>query len=310
MSDPSSEPEAAAQAKAPEIDFIYYMFDWDDNILHMPTKIHLERRTEDRWEPYPVSTSQFALIRRDLQGCRPINDDWDQAFEDFYDVGRRGEAAFLEDTRSALRPIIEGKEAGGPSFNRFRKALVEGRLFAIITARAHSSRVIREAVEYFVRQVLSPTEQAEMVANLRRFNEAFGEHDAATDEEVVHKYLRLNRYHGVTSPEFQEAIGQAETSGPQHPSQAKQRAIRDFVQHVMNLLGERQAEKPVSVGFSDDDAHNVQSVRRFIEDELAREFPDVRFVVYDTSNPGLRRGRKLVIRGQLELELDHVPDDA
>ena len=29
----------------------YYMFDWDDNILHMPTRIYLERRTAEGWEP-------------------------------------------------------------------------------------------------------------------------------------------------------------------------------------------------------------------------------------------------------------------
>ena len=25
-------------------DFKYYIFDWDDNILHMPTRIHLEKK--------------------------------------------------------------------------------------------------------------------------------------------------------------------------------------------------------------------------------------------------------------------------
>ena len=28
-------------------DFKYYIFDWDDNILHMPTKIRMEHRQED-----------------------------------------------------------------------------------------------------------------------------------------------------------------------------------------------------------------------------------------------------------------------
>ena len=28
-------------------DFKYYIFDWDDNILHMPTKIKLEHRGDD-----------------------------------------------------------------------------------------------------------------------------------------------------------------------------------------------------------------------------------------------------------------------
>ena len=47
-------------------DFKYYIFDWDDNILHMPTKIHLEERGEDgAWRPVEVSTSVFAIVRTD-----------------------------------------------------------------------------------------------------------------------------------------------------------------------------------------------------------------------------------------------------
>ena len=32
-------------------DFKYYIFDWDDNILHMPTKIRMERlQTDGSWQ--------------------------------------------------------------------------------------------------------------------------------------------------------------------------------------------------------------------------------------------------------------------
>ncbi len=47
-------------------DLKYYIFDWDDNILHMPTNIHLERRNEDdNWVPHSVSTAVFSVIRND-----------------------------------------------------------------------------------------------------------------------------------------------------------------------------------------------------------------------------------------------------
>lgn len=293
------------------VTFRYYMFDWDDNILHMPTQIYLERRSEDgAWEPCPVSTAHFAAIRRDTENYRPRHGDWDDAFVEFYDVGRRGERAFLDDCEKALAPVIRGENNGGPSFNRFRKALVEGRLFAIITARAHAPSSIRKGVEYFIDQILSEEEKMEMVANLRRYNQFFNEADPISDEEVLDKYLGLNKYRGVTSPEFQAEIGEAIDSGAQSPTQAKQYAIREFVQHVVELVGPVQKEQPISVGFSDDDAHNVQAVVEFIEHDLSREFPDIKFVVYDTSDPRLPRGRKIVIRGQLELDLDHLPDDA
>ena len=38
-------------------DFKYYIFDWDDNILHMPTKIRMEHLEDDgTWKPVEVST--------------------------------------------------------------------------------------------------------------------------------------------------------------------------------------------------------------------------------------------------------------
>ena len=46
-------------------DLKYYIFDWDDNILHMPTKIRMEHLDPEtgEWRPVEVSTSTFALVR-------------------------------------------------------------------------------------------------------------------------------------------------------------------------------------------------------------------------------------------------------
>lgn len=303
--------DSPAEDEASLTDFRYYMFDWDDNILHMPTKIYLERRQEDgRWESHPVSTGQFALIRRDMENYRPTNGNWDDAFVEFYDVGSRGEGAFLEDCKSALRPIVSGSSLGGPSFNRFRKALVEGRLFAIITARAHSPYAIRKGVEYFIENILNQEEKAGMIDNLRRYNAFFDEENSICDKEVLRKYLSLNKYLGVTSSSFLERMGLGLGGSPQNPATAKQFAIREFVQHVVDLVGRLERTAPISIGFSDDDVHNVQAVVAFIEQELSVQFPDVRFVVYDTSDPALPRGQKVVIRGQLEFDINHLPDDA
>ncbi len=273
----------------------YYMFDWDDNILHMPTRIHLEKKTARGWKPYDVSTAQFARIRRTMKNCRPLNDDWDQAFSDFYDVGRRGIDAFLDDTRKALRPIVSGKAKGAPSFQKFRNALVEGRLFAIITARSHSAVAIRKGVEYFIRRVLTPEEKAEMLQNLRGYIAYFdGDPGGLSDKQVLTQYLDLCRYRGVTSPEFQQLMGR-KLGGSESPEEAKQFAIREFVQHALGLVRDKNRPAKISIGFSDDDQKNVESVIEFLHGELGREYPGVKFVVYDTSNARKRAGRKIVI---------------
>ena len=41
-----------------------YSFDWDDNILFMPTKIKLEKKDGLNWVPINVSTEEFCRIKK------------------------------------------------------------------------------------------------------------------------------------------------------------------------------------------------------------------------------------------------------
>jgi hypothetical protein len=271
------------------------MFDWDDNILHMPTRIHLEKKSARGWKAYDVSTAEFARIRRDTVNYRPRGGDWDKAFIDFYDIGRRGARAFIGDTKIALAPVIRGRKKGAPSFEKFRKALVEGRLFAIITARSHSAASIRKGVEYFIEKVLTADEKKRMMANLRGFIDYFGGDRTQTDRQVLAGYLGLNRYHGVSSPEFKKRMGHG-ASGSESPERAKQLAIHDFVEHALSLVRGRRLGGSISIGFSDDDPHNVRSVEAFLRTKLSRRYRGIKFVVYDTSGRKQSRTRKVVIR--------------
>lgn len=285
--------------------FKYYIFDWDDNILHMPTRIHMEVRTEaGDWSPVSVTTSVFSIVRGDTENYRPPGGDWENAFQEFRDLEHLPESQFLADTRAALLPIIDGREEGAPSFHKFKKALIEGRLFAIVTARGHHSSTLRTGVEYFIEHMLTDEERALMLDHLRQYFDYFEiEIDDPSDETVMDDYLSLGRYHAVTSPEFLAFLGEGSGAAAGQEA-AKQVAIQDFVDHVIRILREHGADKPVSIGFSDDDPHNVAAIENYIEGQLAEQFPGVKFVVYDTSDSDLPRGRKVVVRGQLELGLD------
>ena len=285
-------------------DLKYYIFDWDDNILHMPTRIHLERLTADgRWVPHSVSTAAFSVIRKDREHYRPPDNSWEAAFREFRDIEIEDENVFLRDTRNAIDAVVEGRQAAGPSFERFRRTLVEGRIFAIVTARGHSPAVIRQAVEYFIQSVLTPTERRDMLRNLRGYIACFAPGSTgSSDGEVLDYYLNHNKYHGVMSPEFRLLSGASVTASPDTEG-GKQFAIRDFVEHIIGIARLRGLDKPMSVGFSDDDEGNVQAVEAYIRDALAHEFPDVKFVVYCTSDPARTAERKVVVRGQLNLDL-------
>ena len=285
-------------------DFKYYIFDWDDNILHMPTRIHLEKRMQDgTWVPHSVSTAVFALVRHDAENYRAPGGEWENAFVEFQDDAAESESRFLRDTREALDKVLSGETNPGPSFNTLRETLVEGRLFAIVTARGHESESLKKAVRLFVDVVLSPEEKAEMMANLRGYRACFDQRATfGTDEEELSYYLSLNRYHAVTSPGFKRWVKRTEGARASTEN-AKQFAIRDFVEHVIRILsrnGGDSLKRPISVGFSDDDLGNVAAVERYIQDELAKRFPGIKFVVYDTSDPKLTDGRKVVVSGQLD----------
>lgn len=285
-------------------DFKYYIFDWDDNILHMPTRIHLEKRQPDgAWAPHLVSTSVFSVIRGDTTQYRPPGGKWSNAFVEFQDYADENESAFLRDTRLAIERVIAGQEAPAPSFETFRRTLTEGRLFAIVTARGHASATLRKGVQLFIDLVLTAAEREEMLANLRGYRVCFDRPaQLGTDAEELDYYLGLNRYHAVTSPGFTRKMAD-ETQKPATSEELKQFAIRDFVEYLIHIVAKHGGglSRPISVGFSDDDPANVAAVETYIRRELAQHFPGIKFCVYDTSDPALEKGRKVVVAGQLDL---------
>jgi hypothetical protein len=115
-------------------------------------------------------------------------------------------------------------------------------------------------------------------------------------------YLCQNKYHGIMSPHFIEIMGLEPGSAP-NTEAGKQFAIHDFLKHVIGIARLRELNKPISIGFSDDDVQNVEAVESYIRNELIAEFPNVKFVVYYTDDPNTIDGRKVVINGQMTLKL-------
>ena len=295
-----------------ERDFKYYIFDWDDNVLHMPTKIRMERLGDDgAWRPVEMSTSTFALVRADVAHYRPPSEGgWKAAFADFED--RPGSNTFIEDTVAAMEKIEHG-ERPGPSYNALKKTLREGRLFAIVTARGHSAATIEKAVRVFIRYALTEDEREEMMGNLRgyrRWIDGVKDGEFGTDAEELDYYLGMCRYSAVTNDMFKERMANdpiyreklATATTAAKPELAKEFAIRDFVEHVFHMLRRAgRLDRSVSIGFSDDDVGNVKAVSEFIRSELSRRFEGIKFVVYDTSDRSLSKGRKVCVSGQLNL---------
>jgi hypothetical protein len=242
-------------------DMKYYAFDWDDNIVHMPTKIML--KTEDGDE-VGMSTDDFAEYRSKIgKEDFEYNGNTIVGFseEPYRNFRTAGDKDFLVD---AMRAKL------GPAFNDFREAINNGSIFSIITARGHNPNTLKQAVYNYIIDGFNGIDKDQLVKNLKKYR-SFFEEDDMTDDELIKSYLNLNKYHPVS---FDDAEGAA------NPEEAKVRAMDEFVSYIKKMakkLNKRAfikndvsnnfvPEQP-SIGFSDDDIRNVEVMSKHFKNK-------------------------------------------
>ena len=239
-------------------DMKYYAFDWDDNIVHMPTEIVLKNK---EGEEVGMSTSDFAEYRGKI-GKGEFNYKGDiivgLADDPFRNFRTTGDKQFLIDAMKAKT---------GPAFDDFREAINNGSIFAIITARGHDPNTIKQGVYNYIINDFNGISKDELVKNLKKYRSFVGEEEMS-DNELIKTYLELNKYHPVSFGDEGAAT---------NPEQAKVDAMEDFVKYIkaMAALLNKRAflKKDVSnkfvpsIGFSDDDLKNVEVMKkRFAKD--------------------------------------------
>lgn len=254
-----------------------YVFDWDDNILRMPTKVNMEKNEKGKWAPVKVSTEEFAHLRTDPNYRLTPN-----SFADFTD-----NESFLVDAEKAIH---NGSFA--PSYKKFIEALTYANPFAINTARGHSPETLKKGVKLFVKMVLGDNEKRMMLTNIQK-ELPKGLTTGLNTTQLLDLYLdERGEFYPVSSEEFGEKFGLDVAGGASNPEHAKKVAIEDFVKKLIdgvkkNILTGKY--KKISLGFSDDDKRNVKAAQEFLENELSEMYPEVHFVIYDTSEGGKRK---------------------
>ena len=255
-----------------------YIFDWDDNILYMPTTIKMDKKEGGKWVPVDVPTDEYAHVRTSPE-YRLRNNSVEVAFKDF-----RESKPFIEDTKKAIH-----MNRFAPSADKFKEALIHANPFGINTARGHKPNILRDGVKVFIDMVLTDEEKSEMVKNIKSI---LNQTKDLTDDQTIDYYLdEMGEYYPVSSEEFGQRFGLDTTGGAANPEHAKKVAIEHFVRKVFRNVKTLVTSdyKKMSVGFSDDDVRNVKAVEQFIEDELNKMYPEFHFVVYDTSDKGKRK---------------------
>ena len=242
-------------------DLKYYAFDWDDNIVHMPTKILVK---DESGNEVGMSTDDFAEFRHQI-GKEPFNYKGNTivGYSDspFRNFRTDGDKDFLVDAMRAKK---------GPAFDDFREAINNGSIFAIITARGHNPNTIKEAIYNYIIEGFNGIDKDELIKNLKKYRSFVGE-DEMSDEELVKSYLELNKYHPVSFGDDQGAV---------NPEEAKVEAMEAFVNYIKAMaavLNKRAFLKKdisnkfnpdnLSIGFSDDDPKNIEVMQKHFKNK-------------------------------------------
>lgn len=233
----------------------YYAFDWDDNLMYMPTKIYLKDEND---KVVGMSTEDFAEYRTDI-GKEPFDYEGHTIVsfdkEPFRDFGVLGDKKFLKDSMTAPT---------GPAWSDFVEAINNGSIFAIVTARGHTPSAIKEAVYKLIKQNKHGLDSNQLAKNLIKYRDLADE-DKLSKDQLIRSYLDMCRFHPVS-------FGEGSATNPE---QGKIKAMEEFVSYVRNLshsLQERAFMKnKISnyftpfIGFSDDDVRNVETMKKHFD---------------------------------------------
>lgn len=253
-------------------DLKYYAFDWDDNIVHMPTKIIVKNSKGDEVE---MSTEDFAEHRHDIgkndffyKGDKIVG----YAENPFRNFRVQGDKSFLIDAMKAKT---------GPAFDDFREAINNGSIFAIITARGHRPETLKEAVYNYIVNDFNGISKDQLIKNLRKYRSFVGE-DEMTDKELIDSYLSLNKYHPVSF---------GDDEGASNPEEAKVKAMKEFVDYIKGMaallnkkawlkqdIGNKFIPAKPKIGFSDDDPRNIEVMKTAFKNQ-----PDNLVKTYSTA---------------------------
>jgi len=269
-------------------DLKYYAFDWDDNLMFMPTEIMVS----DDDNEVGMSTEDFAEYRLKI------------GVEEFEYKGKKI-VSFAEDpfrnfkTQGNKKFIIDSMTAEiGPAWSDFVECINGGSIFSIITARGHNPEVLKEGVLNLILSNKHGLSQNTLLGNLKRYEQL--SLAGGNSKNPIEDYLSLCKFHPVS-------FGEGSATSPE---EGKNKAIKEFVFYcreqaktlIQNILEkdpsvslddlkpvfkddvsmaepledlEEFVRKFVKIGFSDDDERNVSKMDQFLSSEFDEKPVDI-----------------------------------
>lgn len=219
-----------------------YLFDWDENIIHMDSKLCVNYDGND----IEVSESEYLRIKKHEQCITPELDDFLFNF--------RCEKAFIKDLDKALLNQTFGKV-----FHKLQNAIMDGNKIGIITARGHNPNVFKMAISNIIFKTFTNSQLILFYENVGDINEFIN-----NIEIYPVSYEKMFEDKGVISV-----------------ADKKVEALKCFLNKNI------KENKEYSVGFSDDNLQNLEVMQNAIVNDIKSQYPNINFVLYDTSNKNL-----------------------
>jgi hypothetical protein len=234
-------------------DMKYYAFDWDDNIVFMPTEIIL---LDNNDEEVGMSTHDFAKYRGDIgkkdfkyRGTTIVN----YANLPFRQFKVEGDEQFLKDIMIAKT---------GPAFSDFKEAINNGSIFSIITARGHNPETLKKAVKIYIDNDFNGISNKRVIHNLKKYRDLT---DFESEGDIIDDYLDLCKFYPVS-------FGSGSAANPEDE---KVKALNEFYDYCKSMAkkikkafsfkndikGEALKNLKFSIGFSDDDPKNIETIK-------------------------------------------------
>jgi hypothetical protein len=231
-------------------DMKYYAFDWDDNIVYMPTEIILLDNNDDE---VGMSTHDFAKYRGDVgknefkyRGTTIVG----YADLPFRQFTVTGDEQFLRD-------IMIAKV--GPAFDDFKEAVNNGSIFSIITARGHNPETLKKAVKIYIEEEFDGIIKDKVIHNLNKYRDLI---PSQTDIDIIDEYLDLCKFYPVS-------FGSGSAANPEVEKVKALKEFYDYCKEMANQIkkafefkNEVSGESlKFSIGFSDDDMKNIETMK-------------------------------------------------
>lgn len=239
----------------------YYAFDWDDNLMKMPTEIIL---LDENGEEVGMSTEDFAEYRTEI-GKTPFNYNGETivgfAEDPFRFFRTAGDQKFMRDIENA--PLVRGP------WSDFVEAINNGSIFSIITARGHHPNTLKKGVYKLIMMGRGGLDKEQLVQSLKEYREKMGLKPVSDENWLIRDYLDRCKFYPVSYGE----------GSATNPEEGKIKAMEEFISYVKRLSLRLQKKEyqfvndvsnnfvPFSpmVGFSDDDIRNIESMKKHFE---------------------------------------------